>query len=230
MADDYNKVVGSNIRIGSHRFKVIGIYKSSVNVGGVSRVVTTIDAARELAKDLPSDMVNDIYVEPEDPRGAKRLATMIEFKYDDVDARTGEEMGAEISTLLGSVDAFLWLISAIATAVAGLGIINTMLMSIRERYREFGVMRAVGWTGDDVLRLVMYESVMLGIGGGIVGMVAGYLIVQLAKGYIGIPMVVTVQTAALAFLFAVAVGLIGGIYPAWKVSKLDPLEAIRSED
>ncbi len=229
-ADDHNKVVGSTIKLGGHSFRIIGIFESAVSVGGVSRIATTIGAARELADDLPSDMVSAIYIEPNNPRDAERIATMVEFMYDDVSATTGEEIGEQVSTMLGSIDAFLWMISLIATVVAGLGIINTMLMSIRERYREFGVLRAVGWTKDDVLRLVMFESVMLGIGGGIIGIIFGYLLVQLAKMYVGIPMAVTVQTAALAFMFAIFVGLIGGIYPAWKVSNLNPLEAIRSED
>ena len=229
-SDDHNKVVGSTVKLGGHNFKIIGIYGSEISMGGASRIATTIDAARELADDLPNDMVSQVYIEPNNPRDAARIATMVEFMYDDVSATTGEEMGEQINTLLGSIDAFLWLISVIATVVAGLGIINTMLMSIRERYREFGVLRAVGWTKNNVLRLVMYESVLLGVGGGIIGIVFGYVLVQLAKMYVSIPMTVTLQTAALAFVFAVFVGLIGGIYPAWKVSNLDPLEAIRSED
>ena len=229
-AEDHNKVVGATIKLGGHKFKIIGIYESVISVGGVSRIATTMAAAREVAEDLPSDMVNQIYVEPANPREAARIATIIEFMYDDVEARTGEEIGEQINTMLGSIDAFLWMISIIATVVAGLGIINTMLMSIRERYTEFGVLRAVGWTKEDVLKLVMYESIMLGIGGGIIGIIFGYIVVQLSKGYLGIPMTVTLPTATLAFIFAIAVGAVGGMYPAWKVSNLDPLEALRSED
>lgn len=229
-ADDFNKVIGSNLKLSGKTFKVIGLYESEVSIGGVKRVLSTIDAAREIADDLPSDMVNAIYVEANNPRDNEKIAQIIEFRYDDLEARTGEEILEQVSSILGSVDAFLWVISIIATVVAGLGIINTMLMSVRERYREFGVLRAVGWTKDEVLALVMHESLLLGVGGGIVGILFGFVLVQIAKGYIAIPMRVTLWTALLAFMFAIFVGIIGGAYPAWKAANLDPLEAIRSED
>ncbi|MBN3036994.1 MAG: FtsX-like permease family protein, partial [Candidatus Diapherotrites archaeon] len=107
--------------------------------------------------------------------------------------------------------------------------INTMLMSVMERMKEFGVLRSMGWTSDDVMKLIVAESALIGLGGGVIGSVLGLTVVEIAKSVIDIPMRVTPELWAAAMAFSLVSGLLGGIYPAWKAGKIDPLEAIRTE-
>ena len=116
--------------------------------------------------------------------------------------------------------------SSIAVFVAGIGILNTMLMSVLERTKEFGVLKAVGWTEEDIIVLVLSESFLLGVIGAIIGTLSGAIVVEIAKHYLGIPMAISTNLVIYAWCFSIIVGVLGGIYPAWRASKLDPIEAI----
>jgi len=187
-----------------------------------------IDKAREILG-VKSDKVTGFYVEVMDPTQDQLIAKKIEARLGNVEARTTKEFASQFMGMLSNVDSFLWVVSIIAVVVGALGIINTMLMSVRERTKEFGVLKAVGWTSEDVLKLVMIESFLVGIGGAIFGIKLGLVVVEIAKPLLGLPLAVTPGLAFEATAFAIIVGLIGGIYPAWEASKLDPIQAISKE-
>ena len=108
-------------------------------------------------------------------------------------------------------------------------IVNTMLMSVMERQKEIGVLKAVGWTSDDVLKLVLTESLLLGVIGGIIGCVIGSLVVIAINDAVDFTLSLTASNIVGAFAFAVFAGVAGGMYPAWRISQVDPIEAIRME-
>lgn len=225
-ADDQKKTVGSKIEIGGKKFKVVGITEP---VGGAGRsIIMPLDEAREVLN-IKEGKVTGFYVEINDPSQDKLIAKKIEAKLGNVEARTTEEFASQFLGMLSNVDSFLWIVSIIAVVVGALGIINTMLMSVRERTKEFGVLKAVGWTSEDVLKLVMIESFLVGVGGAIFGIILGMAVVEVAKPLLGLPLAVTPGLVFKATLFAIVVGVIGGIYPAWEASKLDPIQAISKE-
>jgi ABC-type antimicrobial peptide transport system permease subunit len=139
----------------------------------------------------------------------------------------------ELSKALGSTSGQMaWLLLVVATislVVGGVGIMNIMLVSVTERTREIGLRMAVGARARDILRQFLVESSLLCLMGGVIGILLGWLgswIVHLTKGWateVSIPVVFA------AVGVSVAVGIIFGFYPAWKASRLDPIEALRYE-
>ena len=227
LADKYKKSVGSKIDVDGMKLTVIGIFEKNDFTDSV--VAMHISDARELAG-LDKGTVNDLIVQAIDPGNEGRIASTIRFKWPDkFDVYTSAETEEMVGDILGVVDQFFWIIAVIALAIAGIGIVNTMLMAVKERAKEFGVLRAMGWTRDDVMRLVAYESVLLGLAGGAVGILLGYAITAALSTVLPFALVVTPQLALSAFLFSAAAGLVGGAYPAWKASRMDPIKAIRGE-
>ena len=120
-------------------------------------------------------------------------------------------------------------IAAISLLVGGIGITNIMLASITERIREIGVRRAVGAKGRDIFIQIVVESTVLGILGGLCGLVAsaGIIRILVAISPDSPPPVVEFESVIISFSFAVFIGVFSGLYPAWKASRLDPIEALR---
>lgn len=124
-----------------------------------------------------------------------------------------------------------WVTSTIAMVIGALGMLNTMLMSLQERIGEIGLLRAVGWTRARIAKMILAESVLLSLLGGVVGVVCAFLLVEMltwlpsAKGFISgkIDLQVVVQGMAIAVL----VGIVGGLLPALNATRLAPAEALR---
>ncbi len=227
LAEDEDKFVGSIFKIDGEKFKVVGISETGVAETD-QQIMIPLKDAKDLAG-LDNDIVSAAFVEVDDPSKISRMADIIEARVSGVQAISTEDFAEMIGGMLESMESFLWAISGIAAAVAAINIINTMLMSIMEREKELGVMRSIGWTGDDVIKLIMVESILIGVAGGIVGVLIGTIAVEVIQVVIDINMLVDASLAIRAFLFSVSLGTIAGVYPAWKASKLNPLEAIKGE-
>jgi len=120
-------------------------------------------------------------------------------------------------------------IAAISLLVGGIGIMNIVLATVMERTREIGVRRATGARRNDIVRQFLAESVLISVGGGILGIVFGYLLSWLIARTAEWKTIVTPSSIVIAFGVSVAVGMIFGIYPAVKASRIDPIEALRYE-
>ncbi|MCP4421044.1 MAG: FtsX-like permease family protein [Chloroflexi bacterium] len=134
-----------------------------------------------------------------------------------------------VNTITASLTAFLGSIAAISLVVGGIGIMNIMLVSVTERTREIGIRKAIGALKRDILAQFLLESLMLSLLGGTLGILLGWGISILAGSLLDIVAVMDFSTVMLSFGFAAAVGLIFGIYPAWRASSLRPIEALRYE-
>ena len=227
IADDYNKGVGSSLKIDGTKFKVVGVYETGTTQTD-SYIIIPIGEARTL-EGLDNSKIRSAFIELDNPHMASEMVSAIEARDSSLQAISTEEFGQMLGGLLENVGAFLWAISALAALVAGVNIINTMLMSIMERERELGIMRAIGWTREDIMVLIVAESLVIGIVGGVVGICVGVVAVALVRGILDIPMLVDVGLAVEAMLFAVAIGGLGGMYPAWRASLLNPLDVIKGE-
>ncbi len=134
-----------------------------------------------------------------------------------------------INTVTASLTAFLGAIAAISLLVGGIGIMNIMLVSVTERTREIGIRKAIGAHRRDILIQFLLESMVLSLFGGALGIALGWLITQGASTAFDLTMVIDAGTVILSASFAAAVGLVFGIYPAWRASNLQPIEALRYE-
>jgi len=146
-----------------------------------------------------------------------------------VEVRSAEDWGDKIQELSGDLDIFLWLMTAIGVIIALLSILNTMLMSVAERMIEFGVLRANGWSSWDVLRLITWESALLGWMGGILGCAGGCVVVQIVNWMFPTKVHLYASPGLLLFslAFSTALGMSGGLYPAYWAVRMSPMEAIR---
>ncbi len=130
------------------------------------------------------------------------------------------------------VDKFAWAMSFLAALVGGIGIANTMLMSVFERTREIGLLRAVGWSRAQICNLIVLEGLALSIVGGALGVPLGWLEVVAAArvvemGWISVSLEPAVAIEAV--LLAIAIGVVGSLYPGLRAANLEPTEALRYE-
>jgi putative ABC transport system permease protein len=129
----------------------------------------------------------------------------------------------------GTIQAVLGGIAAISMFVAGIGIVNTMAISVNERTKEIGTMKAIGAKNLDILWIFITEALFTGILGGIIGVILGFTIGKLVGLYIGLPVESSIPLAIVVVLFALITSLFSGAGPAWRASKLDPVIALRNE-
>jgi putative ABC transport system permease protein len=148
---------------------------------------------------------------------------------DDFNIFSQTDLLQTFDTVTATLTAFLGAIAGISLLVGGIGIMNIMLVSVTERTREIGIRKAIGALKRDILGQFLLESVLLSLLGGFLGIVLGWLISRVAGNLLDLATVVDIGTVLLATGFATAIGLIFGIYPAWRASGLRPIEALRYE-
>ena len=148
---------------------------------------------------------------------------------DDFAVRDPRELQALLETVTGVLTTLLAGVAAISLLVGGIGIMNIMLVSVTERTREIGIRLAVGARSSDILTQFLVEAVILSAAGGLIGIGVGLGAGAVAAGAIEVPFVVPASAIPLAFAVALAVGIVFGVFPARKASRLSPLSALRFE-
>jgi putative ABC transport system permease protein len=139
-----------------------------------------------------------------------------------------------IKSLFNTISLFLLGIGAISLVVAGVSILNVMMMSTVERTKEIGVMRAIGTSKKGILRMFLFESLILGVIGGVIGAILGFgvgflvdVLILKEASYLFAPS--SILYLFLGMAFGIVTSVVSGLYPAWKASKLKPIEALRYE-
>jgi len=153
---------------------------------------------------------------------------------EDFTVETQEDLTATARQVSRTLTILLGAIAGISLVVGGIGIMNIMLVSVTERTREIGIRKAVGASAGDILMQFIIEAVIVTLAGGIIGVVSGVVAARIANGQdfgTGSPVatVVTPLSIFAAFGVSVLIGLFFGIYPAFRASRLDPIEALRAE-
>jgi putative ABC transport system permease protein len=235
---------GDTIYLNDRSFKVKGIFKSLGNPGDDSQTYIGIEDMKEIFN--TSVRVDYMVVQVQAGADIEEVSARIEKKLLDFRGQTEktkdfsivtpEELLRTVGNVLNILTAFLLAVATISLVVGAVGIANTMYTSVLERYREIGIMKAVGARNSDILTIFLIESGLLGLVGGTVGVVLGVVIGKIV-GYVADVQLHTtlLQASTPPFLiigclaFAFVVGSIAGTFPAWRASKIRPVEALRYE-
>jgi len=143
--------------------------------------------------------------------------------------QTIEETLDQFTDILDQITLFLGGVAGISLLVGSIGIANIMIVSVTERTREIGIMKAVGADRGDVIQLFLVEALVLGIIGAVFGVALGFAAGFAATSWLGWPMVYPVNWALIAVGVGVLVGIVSGLYPAWRAARVDPIDALRRE-
>jgi len=231
--------IGDTLYIKDKKFKVIGNLKSIGNSQDDQNVYITLEDMRELVGG--KDSLTMIYVQVSNPKNIDSIAEKIEDKLEDkygentITTLTSEQMAEMTSSIFSILTFVVGGIASISLVVAGVGIANTMFISVMERTKEIGVMKSIGATNYNIMEIFLVESALLGFFGGVIGCMIGYVLSRIinvfAAGMLPVTFEATVTMEMIIFclLFSVIVGIVSGIWPARKAAKLQPVEALRYE-
>jgi ABC-type antimicrobial peptide transport system permease subunit len=229
MAESLKKDVGDTIDLSGMRYSVVGIYESSIGWEELGGVVTLRDGQTFTGKPRKSTMVA---VKLYDPTQAVAMVEKINIEFPGIHAALTADFANQMPDMRNS-NSMIGAISVLAILVGGVGVLNTMLMSVFERTREIGVLRALGWGRQRILGLILREALMLGLLGGLTGIAIALGLVFLLQSIPMIGMVITAVWSTQIFVRALSValllGLVGGLYPAFRATRLTPIEALRYE-
>jgi putative ABC transport system permease protein len=236
--------IGEFFRVGGEWCKVIGIMEERGELLGFSQddfVLLPYATARRLmgaSRDLDIQiqlLVDDIARQDEVKERIRRVLRqehgLKPGQPDDFRVQTPEQLTESFNTVINAITAVMAGIVSISLLVGGIGIMNIMLVSVTERTREIGILKALGATRQDILLQFLIEALALCMIGGLIGVAAGYglgaLVATLLPGFP--PAHVPLWAVALSFGFCAAVGVLFGIIPAAKAAQLDPIDALRYE-
>ena len=229
MAEALRKKTGDTIELSGYRYKIVGIFETGIGWEEMGGVVTLRDAQTFTGRPRKNTMVS---VKLKDKATAVEIVEKINQQFPEIHATLTSEFVDQLPDMKNS-DSMISGISFLAIMVGGVGVLNTMLMSVFERTREIGVLRALGWRRKQVLGLILGEAVILGLLGGLAGICIALILVLLLQG---IPMmqgmiepVWSIQIFIRAISVALFLGILGGLYPALKATRLQPVEALRYE-
>ena len=177
-------------------------------------------------------LVSLYHIKLKDGTPVERLRKRVARRYPDLTLSTCSEF-ADKQQMVAMMKGFGLAVAALAVVVGGVGMMNTVLMSVYERTREIGVLRALGWRRGRVLRMILKESLLLSGISGLVGIALGIGLGK-ALGLIAsvaafVQTTFTWQLFAQAMIASLVLGVLGGLYPAWWAAKLAPVEALRYE-
>ena len=226
-------VVGNTLHIDGRAFRIVGVLESrGTSMGGSSdeSVVLPFTLAQRM---LDSTTISSIYVSAIDSASVDDAQTVVESflykKYQNESSysvmnqtqmlETANETASTLALMLGGI-------AGISLLVGGIGIMNIMLVSVTERTREIGIRKAIGARRRDILLQFLIESVVISGLGGLIGLISGYALMHVLENALGMTLSMSAGVAYLAIGFSMTIGVVFGLYPANKASKLRPIEAL----
>jgi putative ABC transport system permease protein len=231
-------MLGKSVKLNGQDFRLVGVLDDQAGFGTSGRVYVSLDSARKIFSQYP--YVSSIVIQATTPEAVDSLQLaadrLLRERYglaEQSDARYTITNQASLLSAVGSITDTLGLlltgIAAISLLVGGIGIMNIMLVSVRERTREIGVRRAIGAKQSDILTQFLIEAVVLSVAGGIVGLILGEIAAYLLATIGDWQFSIRLDTVALALGFSLVVGVLFGVWPARTASRLEPIDALRFE-
>ena len=250
----FRSPIGERVKLGADYYKVVGTLLSRVPYSGdapaegapTSEVFIPMETGRQWygdmqvkiragGRDMEEVELHEVIVEVDLPENVPLVAgaarEMLKRNHDEVDYEIivplellmrAEETKRIFNIVLGSI-------ASISLLVGGIGIMNVMLATVTERTREIGIRRALGAKRHHIVTQFLVETVVLSVGGGLLGVALGLAIPSIVERTADMRTIVTPSAPLLAFAISAGIGVIFGIYPAWRASHMDPVEALRHE-
>ncbi|NHV98814.1 MAG: ABC transporter permease [Thaumarchaeota archaeon] len=222
-------------------FKVVGLSEigglfQAALAGPASVVVMSLEQGeRILNKRGLADM---ILVRVYNSSIMSSVVNAIRSTYPGLSVSTEEDVLKQSQAILDTIDAVIFTISAISIIVAGVGTMNTITMSIREKIREIGVLKSIGASPLQVLYIFLVEGIMLGLLGGLLGSALGmglgyvivvYLLPRIFRFQINLPFIISYEPVLNGLIIAVSASFLSSLLPSWNASRIRPVEALRYE-
>ncbi len=242
--DSFKKEInlGSTVLIGGKKYRVVGILKKSGTSFNPTdnAFIINFDDGRSLFSDiLLPDEITGIRLTVQEGYDMRESSQAIEDELisahrvtkdtKDFTLVTPDFINDQVNSITGALTIFLGAIGLIALLVGGIGIANTMYMSVLERRREIGVLKSLGFNQRQILTLFLTESALLGILGGVFGLIISFLVVTLISLATGLPAEIELNIFLGSLVFSICVGLASGYFPALDAARLDPVDALRYE-
>ncbi len=241
----YDHDIGVNqvITINNKSVRVVGILKEE-GMGGDSRIYMPIDGAVGLITNAKKDVYDSISVKAKSEDLVDGLTKDIEKKLmvsrhinkeDDRDfsVTASKSLADSVTQMMSSMTLFLGAIAAVSLLVGAVGIANTMFTSVLEKTKEIGTMKAIGAKNRDILMIFLFNSAMVGLVGGILGIILGAFVSSGLQAMMGGGMAsgngLSILLMFKGLSLAVLIGVISGVVPAYRASKLKPVDALRYE-
>lgn len=230
LVDDYGYKIGSNITIKDKKFVITGTSKEQSF--GMGLVFLDINQALPLNDNKVSSITANT---KEDPETVKKE---IEAQVKGISALTQSDFTKQINTMMDGLMLFVGLIASIALLVGVISIINIMLVNVSERTREIGVLKAMGFTSREVLGSILAEAAILGFIASVIGVIVAAILMQvgiiLFAAQLGLEDIQLMSMLPLWLIMSVIGGatflsVLAGLYPAWRASRLNVVEALRYE-
>jgi putative ABC transport system permease protein len=248
-------IIGEDIKLGGHRFRVVGVFVKKGEIFGVSMdnyaVIPRGAAVKAFGDSAFKTQEDVITVRAKSPALLNTAIDQVEVVMreqrrvppeaeNDFEIYTSDSIMEIYNQITGAAFAVMIGISAVSLLVGGIGIMNIMLVSVTERTREIGVRKALGARRRDIMAQFIAEATVISVTGGILGIILGVIIgegVSILTKVLSdagapvphLPAGIQVWSIMLGFLFSLGVGLFFGIFPANKAAKLNPIEALRYE-
>ncbi len=242
--------LGKKVKMGGKSFKVIGYFEpyGGMSFGGVDiNDFIYIPLQTTLKEILGIDYLSevDLVIQNESyfPRAISDISRLLRKNHnikdptkDDFQITTMTEIIEQVNEISVILNLLLGFLAAISLLVGGIGIMNIMLVSVSERTKEIGLRKALGANSEDILYQFLIEALVITGLGGLIGIIIGIansllasLVIRTQGGLSAWPITISWLAIIIAFIVSMAIGLIFGIYPARKASRLNPMEALRKE-
>jgi putative ABC transport system permease protein len=237
--DALNASLGSQVRVNARppeennvTLTVVGVYETGVFVTDRG-LYASIDVSRNLTESLGE--VSSILIKADNPNNVQAISSEIAVLFPETRVVAISTITERTSQLLNTLTVFLGTLGIVALVAGSFGVINTMLISVIERTREIGTMKAIGAKSLTVLKVFVSEAFLLGCLGGIGGVAIGSLVSTLI-GSLSINVLptagnvsplLTLPNMALSFLLGLITGVVAGLYPAWRAARMKPVEALK---